>query len=167
MSSGAPGPVRGVAQFGIAGTVYGTIVVMATIAAGGKGNVDAWRLAVLVIATVVVLWLAHVYSDGLAESIERGHRLDRREFTVIARREVAIVMAAAAPVAALILGAAGIIRESRAIWLALVIGLITLTVQGVRYARVEQLGRLATVAAVFINLALGLVIVGLKGLLAH
>jgi hypothetical protein len=167
MSSGAPSSVRGVAQFGIAGTVYGTIVVMATIAAGGKGQVDAWRLAVLVTATVVVLWLAHVYSDGLAESIELGHRLDRREFTVIARRELAIVMAAAAPVAALILGAAGIIRESRAIWLALVIGLITLTVQGVRYARVERLGRLSTLAAVFINLALGLVIVGLKALLAH
>ena len=63
----------------IAGAVYGTIVVMATLAAGGSGeaNRDAWQLAVFVLATVVVLWLAHVYAHGLAESIERGRRLDR------------------------------------------------------------------------------------------
>ena len=91
-----------------------------------------------------MLWLAHVYSHGLAESIERGHRLDRREFTVIARREVAIVPRPGRSPERPVLGAAGIFRESRAIWLALVIGLITLMVQGVRYARVEQLGRLAT-----------------------
>jgi hypothetical protein len=151
----------------IAGTVYGTIVVMATVAAGGKGRVDAWELAVLVTATAVVLWIAHVYSHGLGESIESGHRLDRAELAVVARQEVSIVLAAAGPVLALVLGAAGIFRESRAVWLALTIGLLTLAAQGLRYARVERLGRLGTCTAVGINLALGLVIVGLKALLAH
>ncbi len=152
---------------GIAGTVYGTIVVMATIAAGGKGEVDAWRLAVIVVATVVVLWFAHVYAHGLGESIELGRRLDRAELAAVARREVAIVLAAVAPVTALVLGATGVIRESRAIWLALVIGLLALAVQGVRYARVERLGRIGTLISVSLNLGLGLVIVGLKALLAH
>jgi len=63
---------------GIAGTVYGTIVVMATVTAGYNGEqTDAWRLAVVVAVTVLVLWIAHVYSDALAESLERGRRLDR------------------------------------------------------------------------------------------
>ena len=152
---------------GIAGTVYGTIVVMATLAAGGKGGADAWRLAVLVVATVVVLWIAHVYSHALAESIERGHRLDGAEFAVVARREVAIVLAAVAPVTRARPRRRRVIRESRAIWLALVLCLLALAVQGVRYARVERLGRLATFVTVAVNLTLGLVIVALKALLAH
>jgi hypothetical protein len=151
----------------IAGSVYGTIIVMATIAAGGKAESDAWRLAVLVSATVVVLWFAHVYAHALGESVQLGHRLDPPEFVAVARREASIVLAGVAPVAALVLGAAGVVRESRAIWLALVLGLVTLAAQGLRYAQVEHLGRFWTAVSVGTNLALGLVIVGLKALLGH
>lgn len=167
MTSGFPTRAVHGPRTGIAGTVYGTIIVMATVAAGGKGDVDAWALAVLVVATVIVLWVAHVYAHGLAESIDRGHRLDRDELTSVARREVAIVLAAVAPVTALVLGAAEVIRESRAVWLALILCLLALAVQGLRYARVERLGLLGTCVAVGVNLALGLVIVALKALLAH
>ena len=56
----------------IAGTVYGTIVVMATVTAGSEGEqTDAWRLAVVVAVTVMVLWVAHVYAHALAESLEQ------------------------------------------------------------------------------------------------
>jgi hypothetical protein len=152
----------------IAGTVYGTVVVMGTVAAGGsQKNVDPWRLAVFVTVTVVVLWIAHVYAHGLGSSIEAGHRLTRAEFGHVAHRELGIALAAVAPVAALVLGALGVLRESSAIWLALFLGLLTLVVQGVRYARVERLGPLATIVSVSLNAALGLVIVGLKALLAH
>jgi hypothetical protein len=153
----------------IAGTVYGTIVVMATLAAGGGGDpaLDAWHLAVLVGATVVVLWLAHVYAHGLAESIQLERRLDLPELSAVARRELAIVLAAVPPVVALVLGAAGVLRESRAIWLALVLCLMALLVQGVRYARLEHLSRFGTFVAVTVNLVLGLVIVALKAALLH
>ncbi len=152
----------------IAGTVYGTVVVMGTVAAGGsQKNVDPWRLAVFVLITVLVLWIAHVYAHGLGSSIEVGHRLTGAEFGHVAHRELGIPLAAIAPVAALLLGATGVVRESRAIWLALLLGLLTLVVQGIRYARVERLGPLATVVSVSLNAALGLVIVGLKALLAH
>lgn len=60
----------------VAGTVYGTIVVMGVIVAGADVARDAWRLAVIVGATVVVLWVAHVYADAIGESIERARRLD-------------------------------------------------------------------------------------------
>jgi hypothetical protein len=151
----------------IAGTTYGSIVVMATLAAGAGPELSAWRLAVIVATSVVVLWIAHVYSHGLAESIETGHRLDSRELAAVMRRELAIPLAAVGPVAALVLGALGVLRESTAGWLAVGIGLATLGVQGVRYARVERLGRLGTLVAVALNLAIGLVIVALKALVAH
>ena len=153
---------------GIAGTVYGTIVVMATVAAGSRGaETDAARLALVVSVTVLVLWVAHVYAHGLAESLERGRRLDRAELASVAGRELSIPLAAVAPIAALLLAALGVLREQRAVWLALALGVATLAVQGARYATVERLGRARTLAAIAVNVLLGLVLVGLEAAVAH
>ena len=149
----------------IAGTVYGTIVVMGAITAGAGS--DPWRLAAVVAATVLVLWLAHVYAHGLGEAIGRGRRLDREEFLSVARRELAIPLAAFAPIAALVLGAVGLLEHATAAWVALGIGLATLAVQGYRYARLERFGRGGIVKSVAINVALGLFIVALKVAFAH
>ncbi len=152
----------------IAGTVYGTIVVMATIAAGSRGeDTDTGRLAVIVGATVLVLWVAHVYSHTLAESLERGRRLEKAELGDVARRELAILAAAVAPIASLVLGAFGVLAEQPAVWLALGIGATTLAVQGARYATAERLGRPGTLAVIALNVLLGLAIVSLEVLLAH
>lgn len=154
-------------QRGIAGTVYGTIVVMGVLAAGAQIEPDPWRLAGTVVATVVVLWIAHVYSDAMGETIATRHRLDRAELADVARREVWIPLAAVAPVGALALGGLGVLRESTAIWLAFGIGLAALFVQGLRYAGVEDLSGLARVVAVAVPVLLGLTIVALKAALAH
>jgi hypothetical protein len=151
----------------IAGTVYGTIVAMATIAAGSAGTVDPWRLATLVVGTVLVLWVAHVYAHTLGESLAAHEHLSRAEFLSVARRELAIGLAAVGPAAALALGGLEVVRDVFAIRLALAIGLVTLAVQGVRYARVGELGRWGTVASVTVNVTLGLTIVALEVLLAH
>ena len=68
---------------------------------------------------------------------------------------------------ALSLGALEVLRPTRAVWLALGIGLFTLAVQGFRYARLEELTRWGTVASVALNLGLGLAIVGLKVVVGH
>ena len=83
------------------------------------------------------------------------------------RRELPIPLAAVGPVSALLLGAAGVLRETTAIWLALGIGLATLAEQGFRSARVAGFTRTGTVVAVTVNLSLGLVIVALEAALAH
>ena len=152
---------------GIGDTVYGTIVVMAAQTAGSGESGRLWQLVGIVAATVLVLWIAHVYSDTLTESIALGRRLDAAEFGSVARRELAIPLAAAAPVAALCLGAIGVFRESTAVWTALALGLATLAVQGLRYARLEATTPGQTIVAVALNLTLGLLIVGLKAGLAH
>jgi hypothetical protein len=151
----------------IAGTVYGTIVVMGALVAGSKGEPDPARLGAIVTGTVLVLWLAHVYSHALGETITRGRRMDREELIDVARRELAIPLAAVAPLAVLVLGALGVLRETTAIWIALLIGLVTLAVGGLAYARIERLGGGGTLAVVAVNLAFGLVLVGLKAALAH
>jgi hypothetical protein len=153
---------------GIAGTIYGTIVVMATVTAGSHGeDTDAWRLAVVVAVTVLVLWVAHLYSHAIGESLERARRLGPAELGAVARRELAIPAAAVAPVAALVLAALGVLSEQTAVWLALGFGVATLAVQAARYAAVERLGPRGTLLAIALNVLLGLVIVGLEASIAH
>jgi hypothetical protein len=153
---------------GIAGTIYGTIVVMATVTAGSLGGgTDAGRLAVVVGGTVLVLWIAHLYSHALAESLERRRRLDRAELGAVARRELAIPLAAVAPIAVLLLSTLGVLAEQTAVRLALGIGTATLAAQGARYATAEQLGRPGTLAVIALNVLLGLTIVSVEVLLAH
>jgi hypothetical protein len=152
----------------IAGAIYGTIVVMATIVAGGTNDgIGGWELATASVVTTVVLGLAHMYAELIAGGIAHERRLTAAERRSIWRRELAIPLAAALPVTVLILGAAGVLDEDTAVWVALIVGLLTLGVQGLRYARVERLPALGTIVSVVLNLALGLVMVALKVVISH
>jgi hypothetical protein len=153
---------------GIPGTLYGTIIVMATLAAGSRGGAtETGHLAAIVAVTVLVLWIAHVYSHVIGESLAEGRRLDRAEFVEIARREWSIPAAGVAPVFFLVLGGLDVIEEQPAVWLALASGIAILAIVGARYARIERFGRLGTAVSVAVNVLLGLVIVALEVLLAH
>ena len=147
----------------IAGTVYGTIVVLAALVAGASNTQGRmWHLAAVVATTSVVLWLAHVYAHALAESVSEEQPMRARRLVDVGRREATIVLAAVAPCAAVVLGALDVLKDSTALWLAVWLGVGTLAVQGLRYARIEQLGGLATLAVIGTNLTLGLLIVALK-----
>jgi hypothetical protein len=151
----------------IAAKVYGTIVVLAVIAAGGKAFQDRlWRLVTLVVATVLVIWLSHVYAYGLARSVESGKRITVSELARIAKRELALPLVAVVPTAVLVLGAIGLLGPRSAVLSALAVGVAILAVQGFRYARAERLGPVGTVAAVTLNVALGLALVFLEVLVA-
>src|SRR5215831_20373328 len=73
---------------GIASTVYGTVVVMATLTAAYASESNPWKLAGVVITTAVVLWIAHLYAHGLSESISLDRRLTLQEGRTLARREL-------------------------------------------------------------------------------
>ena len=128
---------------------------------------DAGHIAALVAVTSVVFWLAHVYAHSLAHSVAKDEHLSMAELRHIARREGSLVEAALPPLAALMLGAFGLLSTRGAVWLAFSLCLAVLAVQGVVFARVERLGRLGTLAVVTANLGLGVVLVGLKLLVSH
>lgn len=81
----------------ISQTVYGSIIVLATLAASATLEHSPWRLAAMVIAEVTVIWVAHVYSDGLHISTHLGGVLHEAELVAIARRELAIPRRRSAP----------------------------------------------------------------------
>jgi hypothetical protein len=53
--------------------IYGTIITAAVIAAAG-GTLAPLALAVAVLGTLIVYWIAEQYADVLGEQIEHGHR---------------------------------------------------------------------------------------------
>jgi hypothetical protein len=152
----------------IAGTVYGTIIVLSVLAAGSRAyEHHLWRLASIAAISAIVLWVAHIYSQGLGESLAAGRRLNAAEIRGIAEKEYSVVLAAVLPVTAIVLGAAGLLHESTALRWAFGVGILALGVQGIRYARLEDLSLLATVASVSLNLALGLAIVAVEAFVTH
>ncbi len=152
----------------LGGFIYGTIVALAVLVAGAKAYPqDARYIAGLVTVTSLVFWLAHVYAHGLAESVAKDEHFSLADLRGVARREASIVEAALPPVAALLLGAVGLISTRSAVWLALGLGLAVLVVQGFVFARIERLGRPATLAVVAANLGLGVLLVSLKLLVTH
>ncbi len=147
--------------------VYGTVLAMASIAAGAFAHVGPRELIGIVATTSFVIWLAHVYAETLGESIERAHRLDWDEFKTLATRELPILGAAAAPISVLLLGAVGLVEEATDIWLAFGVGFVALAAQGARYGRVSGLGAARMTVVIALNLALGGVVVLLKVLVSH
>jgi hypothetical protein len=141
---------------------------MATLVAGAPAFRDKlWRFVAILVTTTLVFWIAHVYAHGLAESLQRQRRLTAAELWQIAHRERAIGLAVVLPALALVLGAVGLIGGAAAVWLALGLGVAALTVQGVRYARLERLSPTGAAVVIGLNLVLGLSIVILKVLVVH
>jgi hypothetical protein len=171
----APVRLSGAARLGrsamgerLAGFIYGTIVTLSVIVAGARAYPEhPEHVAALVAITCAVLWIAHVYAHGLGHSVALGEHLSLAELGRIGRREGSIVEAALPPVAALLLGAAGILSPRTAVWLAFVLGLAVLAAEGVVFARVERLGPAGMLLVVAANVGLGLLLVALKLLVGH
>jgi len=152
----------------IGSTVYGTLLVLTALTASyAAERHHPWKLIEVVLTVVILFWVAYIYAHALSESIESRSRLNRSGLVSIASRELGVVLAAVVPVLALLLGAVGLIHESASIWLAIAVGLGTLSAEGVRYARVTRLSRAGTAAILVMNLAFGLCVVVLKVILIH
>jgi hypothetical protein len=150
------------------GFIYGTVVALAGVIAGARTYPhEAGHVAALVAVTSSLLWLAHVYAHGLGRSVSRGERLHVAELRHVARHELAIVLAAVPPIVALLIGAFGLVSTGASYWLAFGTGLAVLTAQGLRFAQMERLGTIGTIAVVTANLGFGLLLIGLKLLVAH
>jgi len=152
----------------LGGYIYGTIVALAVVVAGARAYPHgAGHIAALVAVTSVAFWIAHVYAHALAHSVASDEHISLTELRHIAKREGSIVEAALPPVAALLVGAIGVISTHSAVWVAFGLGLGVLAAQGVTVARVERFGWLGTLALVAANVSLGVLLVGLKLVVTH
>jgi hypothetical protein len=128
---------------------------------------DAATALIAAVVTSVVFWAAHVYSDALAAHIRLGtRRPEWQRLRAIAGEEWPMVQSVVPPGACLALGILGVVADDTAVLLALVAGVVALAAWGSASARRSGASPAGVVIAAGVNVALGLVVVGLK-LLVH
>ena len=144
-------------------SIYGTVLAIALIAAySAEEDLDALLIAVALLVTLCVFWLAHTQAELLAVRYAVGHPLTREERRDALHHGRPMVEAGFPPVLGLLFGAAGLVNDSTAVNIALAIGVAELAAWGIAIGRREQLGTLRTIGVTAANVTLGLAVVGLK-----
>ncbi|HEV8163577.1 MAG TPA: hypothetical protein VGR74_03865 [Actinomycetota bacterium] len=115
------------------GAVYGTIVATAVIAATAGHQTPGLVLAATA-ATLLVFWLAHVYSDFLDHGVRQAG-FDLKILPGIMARELSMLAAPALSIVFLLLGALGLLDEELAVRLALWNGVLQLLGWGIHVGR--------------------------------
>jgi hypothetical protein len=145
--------------------VYGLILATSVIAVSQEYDAtNAGLIAVTVLVTGMVFWLAHVYARVLATSMERHRRLRRAEVEDVLRHDWPLVEVTVPLVLILALGALGAVRDQTAIVLAMLLALVELAAAGAYAAHVRGAGRGEAIFSAVVAVALGSVVIMLKAL---
>jgi hypothetical protein len=145
-------------QANASGAIYGTILGTAVIAASEE---SPGTIALTVVVTLLVFWLAHAYTVVLEQGLEHG-RLSVALVWDTAWREFTLVEAPAISVVILLLGAVGVLGAGLAVNLALANGVVQLFLWGVAVARRRDRSWWAASLVGLVSAAFGLVLVVLK-----
>jgi hypothetical protein len=149
-----------------AASIYGTIITAAVIAAGG-GRLSTGSLAVTVLVTLLVYWLAEQYAELLGEHTHSGRLPSATQARASLAAAWPMVSASFIPLACLLLARLCGASTSGAAWVGLLVAVGLLVVHG------HAAGRAAGLAGIRLLLVsgtaglLGVVMVVLKTFLQH
>jgi hypothetical protein len=145
--------------------IYGLILATSVIAVSREYDAsDAGIIAVSVLGTGIVFWLAHVYSRVLSRSITRRRMLSRSEMRAALRHDWPLVEVTLPLVAVLTLGGLDVIGDGVAILIATLVALVELGGAGAYAARRSGAGVRGTILSTVVALALGSAVILLKAL---
>ena len=149
-----------------AAAIYGTIITAAVIAAGGN-QLRTAALAVTIVVTLAIYWLAELYAELIGQHTHAGRLPNRAQIRLSMASTVPMITASFLPViplvAARLLGAS----SSGAAWIALIVTVVLLVIHGLMAGRAAGLGGLRLVAITSIAGLLGVAMVVLKTLLQN
>jgi hypothetical protein len=143
--------------------IYGAIITAAIIAAAG-GKLPTVALAVSVVVTLVVYWLAEQYAEVLGEQAEGGRLPTWAYVRTELNRTWPMVTASYVPLLALILARLAGASPLTAANTGLVVAIVLLTFHGWSAGRSAQLRGWRLFLATSVAAALGVVMVVLKDL---
>jgi hypothetical protein len=150
-----------------AAAIYGSILAAAFITVFRQEHASPQTVALSVVGTMAVFWLAHVWSAILGEQIQHRDAFSLRRFRSVARAEWPLMEASIAPVVALLLGWAGLMTESKAENLALAVCVVQLLAWGLYVGHRAYKQWWAVALSGFVNGMLGLLVVGLEIKVVH
>jgi hypothetical protein len=143
--------------------IYGAIITASVMAAAG-GGLPTTALAVSVLITLVVYWLAEQYAEILGQQAAHGHLPTWPQVRHTLATSWPIVSASFAPLAALVLARAAGASPPAAANAGVAVAVALLTLHGWSASRVAQLKGWRLVGATCVATTLGLVMVALKNL---
>jgi uncharacterized membrane protein len=117
-------------EYDYGSAVYGSILVAALVGAMFEESADARSMALSLLGSILIFWIAHVWSAVIGERVAEGRRFRTAEIRSIAVREWPLVEAGLLP--GLLLGIAWIGWSSRhaGVVLALVAAIVQLVAWG-------------------------------------
>jgi hypothetical protein len=145
--------------------IYGLVLALSVIAVSWYyGRPDAGRIALSVLTTAVVFWLAHVYAYVLGRDMSQEQTMTRAEVAHAMRGNLSLIEVVIPLLFVLGLGEIGVIADTAAIIAATVIATVELAGAGGYAASRHGAGPWGVIASAAIGMALGLVVVLLKAL---
>jgi hypothetical protein len=115
-------------NFGAA--VYGSILAASLVGALLEQHATPRAMTLSVAASIVALWIAHVWSDIIGERIDEGRRFQPSRIRFIAIDEWPVVEAGAVPAVLLALAWAGLYGRQAGVGLALAAAIVQLIAWG-------------------------------------
>jgi hypothetical protein len=160
---GVPRPGGSAEHF--ADAVYGTILVLAVVAALSEDD-HAAAGAILggALATSLVFWIVHVYAEVLSRRAAGDGTAWWPLVRQAAQQEWPLVEAAFLPSVPLVLGAVGLLARSTAITLSLVVGVADLAAWGYFAGRAMRQSQIKSLVSAAAAAGLGTLMVLLKNL---
>ena len=149
-----------------ASALYGLIIGAAVLATSGADD-RMWIIALSVLATLVVYWLAETYVHLMAERAVERHVLTPRTASVIARDGLPLITVSFLPLGVLILAALAGLPASTATQWALYANTAVLLIEGYRISRDAGVVGFRLLLAVAFTGFLGIALVGLKVAISH
>ena len=143
--------------------IYGAIITAAIIAAAG-GKLPTLALAISVLVTLLVYWIAEEYAEVLGEQATGGHLPTRQSVLSALTSTWPMVSASYIPLLALVVARLAGASSTTAANVGLVVAVLLLIYHGWSAGRASQLHGWRLAGAVLTAAALGLVMVALKDL---
>jgi hypothetical protein len=123
---------------------------------------NAGLVAVTVLVTGVVFWLAHVYSRVLARSVVHHRMLNRSEVGDVLRHDWPLVEVTIPMLLILALGVLDVLPDDTSITVAMLAALVELATTGAYAAHVRGSRLVGTVVSAAIAVLLGVAVILLK-----
>jgi hypothetical protein len=159
-------------HWGTPAGIYGTIVYASVIAASSVSNDDAgsaMEILVFSLVSIVVFWLAHVYSDALGfhgDADRLGDRM-RDSLRYAVGESGGMLEAAVIPSVPLLLGSLGIVPSDVGVGLALWLCVLMLALLGFLVFLVRGRSLWVCLAGAVVTGLFGVVVIILKTTLSH
>jgi hypothetical protein len=151
-----------------AGAIYGSLLAASVVAGTSPGEdyASPEELAVLLVATGLVFWLAHVYAQLFGGAEQGPDRLGWQNVQLVAAREWPMVVAVIPPALAALVGVAVGLSDIATSWLCLAVALAGLTGWAVVAAVAAGVRGHLIALSVMVSFSLGAAIIVLKVSLA-